>query len=101
MTTAETRPMDWLPNFSDYIARFPQGVMDEYGYKYFLTPAEFEVRNATELTVGFAGCDGIEFRLRAHASGVWAFYPIEERYQLLGHDIADVAAGWLAGTVHV
>ena len=101
MTTAESQPTGWPPNFGDYIAVFPEGVRDECGYQYFLAVEEFKVENCTELTVGYAGCDGIEFRLRAHPPGVWAYFPKEERYQLLGHEIADVATGWLNGTVHV
>ena len=51
--------------------------------------------NSSELTVGYAGCDGIEFRLRANAPSVWAYYPIEESCQLLGTEIVDAVAGWL------
>ena len=101
MITPETRPVGWLPNLGDYIAEYPEGVRDEFGYQYFLPAEEFEVVNSTELTVGYAGCDGIEFRLLAKSTGVWAYYPIEERYQLLGDEIADVAAGWSNGTVQV
>ncbi|MEM8650961.1 MAG: hypothetical protein AAGF54_10555 [Pseudomonadota bacterium] len=101
ITTLEIRPTDWPPDFSDYIAAFPEGARDEYGYQYFLPAEEFKVENGTELTVGYAGCDGIEFRLRAIPPGVWAYYPEEERYQFLGNDIIGVATGWMNGTVHV
>ena len=101
MSTTETGPTEWQPNLGDYVATYPAGVRDEFGYQYFLPAEEFKVVNSTDLTIGYAGCDGIEFRLRANSSGVWAYYPIEERYELLGGEIVNVATGWLNGTVRV
>ena len=101
MTTPETLPAGWQPDLGNYITTFPDGVRDEFGYQYFLPAGEFKVENGTDITVGYAGCDGIEFRLRATSPGVWAYYPIEERYQLIGHEIVSVATGWLNGTVSV
>ena len=99
--TPETRPTGWPPELGHYTATYPEGVIDEFGYRYFLPAREFKAVSSAELTVGYAGCDGIEFRLRANLPGVWAYHPMEERYQLLGHELADVVAGWLNGTVQV
>jgi len=99
--TKETGPTEWPPILGDYAARYPEGVRDEFGYQYFLPAEDFKLVSGTEFTVGYAGCDGIEFRLRASSPGVWAYYPMEERYQFLGIEIAEVAAGWLNGKVRV
>lgn len=98
MSTPHTQ---WPSEIGNYAAVYPEGLKDEYGYPYFLPIGEFEAVNVTDLIVGHAGFGGIEFRLRCHSPGVWAYYPIDDDYRLLGRELAEVAVGWKNGTVTV
>jgi len=50
---------------------------------------------------GNAGCDGIEFGLRAAMKGIWAYYPIENEYKKIAESIPEFIYGWTSGEIQV
>jgi hypothetical protein len=53
------------------------------------------------LQIGRPGVDGIGFGYRAGQSGLWAYHPLEQRFQWLAPTLAALVAGWQAGRISV
>ncbi len=53
------------------------------------------------LEVGRPGVDGILFGYRANLPGVWAYYPIDQEFELKANSIAELVSGWLSGHITV
>lgn len=53
------------------------------------------------LVVGRPGVDGIEFGYRKDDKGLWAFHPLDTRFQYLAADAGALVSGWLAGDLRV
>lgn len=53
------------------------------------------------LAIGSAGADGIEFGYRAAHSGVWAFHPIESRFQHVAESLGQLVEGYRTGAIKV
>jgi hypothetical protein len=53
------------------------------------------------LCIGSPGVDGIEFGLLRGRSGVFAYYPTEDRYVLKAASATELFSGWVSGAVTV
>lgn len=53
------------------------------------------------LQVGRPGVDGIGFGYRSGHNGFWAYYPMEQRFQLLAPSLSEFVKGWAARTITV
>jgi hypothetical protein len=80
-----------------------QGVWSETEQLWLIVSAR-EVAERVEdgfLVIGQPGVDGIEFGYRRDRDGVWAYYPMEARYELLAPDTQALVDGWFSGTIKV
>lgn len=57
--------------------------------------------NREWLCLGGPGVDGIEFGIRRGFAGVFAYYPIEDRYELKAESVPDLIEGWCEGRIKV
>jgi len=55
----------------------------------------------SHLVVGLAVCDGIQFCYRANQSGLWAYFPLEDIYQLKANTIKELIQGYCDGSISV
>ena len=63
---------------------------------------EWETRNAGQwLEIGGSGVDGISWALRRDEEGVFAHYPIEDRFEWKAKDVESLIAGWFSGQITV
>jgi hypothetical protein len=53
----------------------------------------------TFLVIGHAGSDGIEFCYRLGIQGIWAYYPIDQDFELKANTIQDLVAGWCSDSI--
>ncbi|MBT8415892.1 MAG: hypothetical protein KJO42_00475 [Silicimonas sp.] len=53
------------------------------------------------LFFGRPGVDGIEFAFRRGSPAVWAYHPMESRWQQLAENIEQFEQGWKAGQLKV
>ena len=92
-----------LPN--GYSAeRIPaDGVYDESA-QYWLIRKQEEFEERPEigfLEIGGPGVDGIGFGLRKGMTGIWAYYPIDNEFELKASDLEGLLNGWREGTITV
>jgi len=53
------------------------------------------------LVIGHAGFDGIEFCYRLGMQGIWAYYPIDQDFELKANTIKGLVAGWCNDSITV
>jgi hypothetical protein len=53
------------------------------------------------LQIGRPGVDGIGFGYRLGNPGLWAYHPMDQRFQWLAPDLAALVDGWQAGRIAV
>lgn len=91
--------------FADYLASVwsADGLWDEKCYLRLLEPLSQieELDQKGFLQVGRPGVDGIGFGYRAGCEGFWAYYPMEDRFEILAPSITEFVTGWQAGTITV
>ena len=86
-------------------------LIDKYRDGYFDSLSQLQVVLSHEdahldgaeshLVVGFAGCDGIQFCYRANQSGLWAYFPLEDIYELKANTIKKLIQGYCDGSISV
>ncbi|MCS6205268.1 hypothetical protein ACRN94_01365 [Shewanella baltica] len=88
---------------AEYLSRYEGGHYDEQSFLQLVLPlTDVTISNEHQhLVIGHAGADGIEFCYRIHKPGVWAFYPIEGRFQKVATNIGQLVEGWSNGTIKV
>jgi hypothetical protein len=96
--------------FKDYNCReyfnsqkFARGFYDERA-GFWTVYADTNIREHPELeflAVGGPGCDGLEWGYRKGHPGLWVFYPIEQRFELLAPTLAELFDGWYSGRIKV
>lgn len=93
----------WRPFCDEYFASFSDGIYDEASqYQYIYDRGAIEIdREREDLVIGSAGAGGIYFCFRKHQPGLWAYYPIDERYELKAQTLAELVAGWFDGRIKV
>ena len=103
-------PMEVPPKFSKYNCieyyKSPiseQGYWDESSqYLYFWPAAQvFEDVEKQFLVIGSAGVDGIDWGYRKGIDGLWAYYPIEQKFFLIATSFQELVEGWLSGKITV
>lgn len=79
------------------------GLWDELAQLWVLEPLfrVAELRDVAFLQVGRPGADGIVFGYRSGEDGLWAYYPVEERFQFLAPSLDEFVNGWSARTITV
>jgi hypothetical protein len=83
--------------------QFVNGVFDSHGLIWFLVSAS-DVTEKPELdflVIGRPGADGIEFGFRKDGQGIWAYYPIEQKFVHVAPNLAALIDGWLSGQIKV
>jgi hypothetical protein len=83
--------------------KFTRGRYDERA-QFWTFYAASDVREYPELeflAVGSPGCDGIEWGYRKGQPGLWAFYPIEQRFESLAPTLAELFDGWNSDRIAV
>ncbi|MVF14841.1 hypothetical protein FT643_22145 [Ketobacter sp. MCCC 1A13808] len=82
---------------------YAKGYYDKESYLQLVLPINeaYVSRENTHLVVGHAGADGIEFCYRERQPGIWAYYPIDNDYELKAINIASLVAGWRSGEINV
>lgn len=87
----------------EYLAQFSAGRYDVAGQFWFILPvSDITLNDSREaLIVGRAGVDGICFCYRAGAPALWAWFPLDERWQRVSNCLADLERSWLAGELRV
>jgi len=80
-----------------------EGLWDEGACLWLLEPFSQieELGQIGFLQVGRPGVDGIGFGYRLGYEGFWAYFPMDDRFEILSPSIADFAKGWQAGTITV
>jgi len=90
---------------SEYLASrwASEGLWDESAQLWLLEPLSRaqELLDCGFLQVGRPGTDGIGFGYRAGHDGFWAYYPIEQHFQLLAPSLDAFIVGWAACTIKV
>lgn len=79
------------------------GLWDEASCLWLLEPLSQidEIGERGFLQVGRAGVDGIGFGYRLGYEGFWAYYPMEDHFEILSPSITEFVEGWQAGTIAV
>lgn len=90
---------------ADYFAsdRYTHGVWDDKSQLWVIVSAD-EVIEHPELellVVGRPGCDGIEFGYRKGLDGLWAYYPIEQVFELVAPTVRNLVEDWFSGALTV
>ncbi len=88
---------------SGYLSKHEDGYYHDESFLQLVLPVSEATINSDHqhLIIGHAGADGIEFCLRFQKSGVWAFYPIEVRFQKVAGNIEQLIEGWCNGSINV
>ena len=104
MPDPETQAFDaWAPACLEYFRAYSGGRFDEDGQFWFIL-VRSEIRADPDrgaLVVGHAGVDGIEFCFRQGYEGVWAYYPIEQKWTLKAGTLEQLERNWLNGSLRV
>ena len=102
--------MEIPEQFKDYDCRdyfdsdkFTRGFYDEHAqfWTFYAAAAVVEHPELEFLAVGAPGCDGLEWGYRKGHTGLWVFYPIEQRFQLLAPTLAELFDGWYSERITV
>lgn len=101
--TVDDRFLPWATSCSEYFRQFSAGRYDADSQHWFILPREDATIDSLRgvLVIGSPGADGIEFCFRRGLSGVWAYYPFDQEYELKATSLADLERGWLDGTISV
>lgn len=103
MPTHRSDPSKYQCN--DYLssALVETGLWDEEAQLWLIEPLSRleEHDHIGFLQVGRPGVDGIGFGYRLGHNGFWAYYPVEQRFQLLAPSLAEFLKGWVARTITV
>lgn len=93
----------WAPACREYFEYYGEGRYDPESQFWFIFPRHQLSTNPETgaLVIGAPGCDGIDFCFRQGLKGVWAYYPYEDQWELKAASLAELEAGWLAGTIAV
>jgi hypothetical protein len=88
---------------NEYLSKYEDGYYDEKSYLQLILPMSQVSINSEHqhLVIGHAGADGIEFCYRIHKAGVWAYYPIETRFQEVAANIGQLIEDWHSGAMKV
>ena len=95
-------PNDW-PEAVMYFEHYSDGIYDPTAFLDWIYKVG-DVRESDdgdELYIGRPGVDGIEFVYRRGSGAIWAYHPMESRWQLLADDIKKFERGWKAGELRV
>jgi hypothetical protein len=102
--------MEIPEQFKDYECRdyfdsdkFTRGFYDEHA-QFWTFYAAADVREHPELeflAVGGPGCDSLEWGYRKGYPGLWAFHPVEQRFQLLAPTLAELFDRWYSERIRV
>lgn len=104
------KPSSFSPKYEGFNAeeyftnkRFFAGIYDNESHLQLILPEEEIYIFSTEdfLVIGRPGVDGIEFGFRKNQEGIWAYYPIDQRFSLVAANIAELVRGWYAGNVAI
>lgn len=79
------------------------GWWDPKGQYWYIEPAD-RIREdlAREfLIIGGPGVDGIEWGYRMNHAGIWAYYPIEGRFEFLATAVSALKDGYSTGQIRV
>jgi hypothetical protein len=95
--------LPWRPSCDEYFSSYADGIYDEESeYQYIYDKGAIGIdQERGELVIGSAGAGGIYFCFRKAMPGLWAYYPIEERYELKAQTLAELVEGWFAGRIKV
>ncbi|MFD2232133.1 hypothetical protein [Alkalimarinus sediminis] len=87
----------------EYLSKYEDGYYHKESYLQLLLPvSEVSIDSKTEhLVIGHAGADGIEFCFRIHKPGIWAYHPMEGRFQKVAVSISKLIEGWHSGAIKV
>jgi hypothetical protein len=93
----------WQPAVSEYFQSFLDERYNDAGRHWFITPgSDITIqREGSDLVVGSAGCDLIDFCFRNGSDGVWAYYPIDDEYVLVAATLNELETGWKDGSIKV
>lgn len=94
---------EWMPAVGEYFTHYAAGVWDAGAYLQIILPSDkaYIVEDRSDLVIGHAGVDGIEFCLRQGQMGVFAWYGIDAAHLWLAPDIRSLLAGWKDGSITV
>ncbi|MFN0252070.1 MAG: hypothetical protein ACKV2T_34660 [Kofleriaceae bacterium] len=76
------------------------GYWDEDSQIMLVLPARERVVRADFLVMGRPGVDGIEFGYRRGKTGIWAFYPMEDRFVRVATTTADLIDRYTSGRIN-
>ena len=95
--------MPWRPFCDEYFASYAEGIYDEASqYQYIYDRGAIEIdKEREDLVIGSAGAGGIYFCFRKYKPGLWAYYPIDERYEFKAQTLAELVEGWFDGRIKV
>ena len=82
---------------------FVKGLWDSKAQLWFLV-AQSEVVEKPEwdlLVIGRPGIGGIKFGFRKGLDGIWAYYPIEQKFVHLAPDLVTFVDGWFSGRIKI
>lgn len=88
---------------AEYLSKYESGYYDDEACLHLVLPL-CEVTIDAEhqhLVIGHAGADGIEFCYRIDKPGVWAYYPIEVKFQKVAANIGQLIEGWHNGAIKI
>ena len=83
--------------------QFVNGVWDAKSQLWLLVSASeiVEKPELSFLVIGRPGTDGIEFGFRKGLAGIWACYPIEQKFVLIATDVSALVERWFSGGIEV
>ena len=101
----ENRVPDQFSAFqcAEYFERYREGRYDSVSQLWFIAPLDeiYTDPDHGALVIGRPGVDGLDFCYRRSLKGIWAFYPIEERWVLVAESLRELEQGWLDGSIAV
>lgn len=79
------------------------GFFDDASQTLVIVPLNetYEVEESGFFAVGRSGGDGIDFGYRKNHPGLWAFYPIDEKFKFMADSIRTLVDGWCSGHMSV
>jgi hypothetical protein len=80
-----------------------EGLWDDGAQLWLLEPSTRAEEHAEIgfLEVGRPGVDGIGFGYRRDKPGLWAYHPMERRFEWLAPSLTALVDGWQAGRISV
>ncbi|MDD1795776.1 hypothetical protein LRP50_21890 [Enterovibrio sp. ZSDZ42] len=86
-----------------YLSKYEDGYYSRESYLQLVLPVSEASINSVHqhLIIGHAGADGVEFCFRFQKTGIWAFYPIENRFEKIANNIEQLIEGWCNNTIKV